>query len=206
MQRGKIMVYMVGAYDHRIETTQFCLLDDRGSKAEHPAHMPRCGVYQALAAMIQPLFGAEDDEWVTLVGRYVLNMGAVEMATRLLIERVTGSDQDPVFSAALAARIGFLRKRFPRENATRHSWAMNVFAVALRHTTFRNTVAHSPLAISGQLDGSFKINGILNVTPEDPVNVGNLVSLEELKGRANESATIARDLLGMQAEYVAHNG
>ena len=83
---------------------------------------------------------------------------------------------------------------------------MNVFAVALKHTTFRNAVAHSPLAISSQSDGSFKIDGILNITPEDPANVGNLISLEELKGRVNESAAVARDLLDMQDDYVAHGG
>jgi hypothetical protein len=156
--------------------------------------------------MVQPLFGVADDEWVVMVGRYILNMGAVEMATRLLIVRITGSDQDPIFSGPLAARIAFLRKRFPRQSATRHSWAMSVFSVAKQHTIFRNTVAHSPLAISSQPDDSFKINGILNITPNDPANVANLVSLEELRGRTNESAAIARDMLGMQADYVAHGG
>jgi hypothetical protein len=43
--------------------------------------------------MIKPLFGAQDDEWVVIVGRYVLNMGALEMATRLLIERIKNKDR-----------------------------------------------------------------------------------------------------------------
>lgn len=79
-------------------------------------------------------------------------------------------------------------------------------AVTLKHTTFRNAVAHSPLAISAHSDASFRINGILDITPENPVNLGNLVSLEEFKGRGNESAVIARDLPGMQADHVAHGG
>jgi hypothetical protein len=35
--------------------------------------------------MIKPLFDAKDDEWVIMVGRYMLNMGALELATRQLI-------------------------------------------------------------------------------------------------------------------------
>jgi hypothetical protein len=151
--------------------------------------------------MIKPLFAASDDEWVVMVGRYMLNMGALEMATRLLIARVMGGDTDPIFADDLSVRIGFLRKRFPRENNERHSWAMNAFEVALKHSGFRNILAHSPLLIAGQADGTYKIQGIFNVTPKDPNNVGHLVSLEELKGRVTESAAVARGLLEMQADY-----
>jgi hypothetical protein len=42
--------------------------------------------------MIKPLFNAQDDEWVVMVGRYMLNMGALEMATRLIIARIEGTD------------------------------------------------------------------------------------------------------------------
>ncbi len=153
--------------------------------------------------MIKPLFGAQDDEWVVMTGRYILNMGAIEMATRLLIARITGGDQAPVFREPLAARIGFLRSRFPRENNDRHSWAMKAFEVALKHTTFRNIVAHSPLAVTDQPDGTLTIQGILNITPEDADNVGHLISLEELKGRVNESAAIGRGLLEMQNDYAS---
>jgi hypothetical protein len=158
--------------------------------------------------MIKPLFGAQDDDWVTMVGRYILNMGAFEMATRLLIVRITGGDNDPIFTHDLAARIGFIRKRFPRDDKAKHAWTMKVFDVALKHTGFRNVVAHSPLAISGQPDGTYKIQGILNVTPKSNDTIAQLVSLEELKGRVNESAAIAKGLLEMQKDFPdkAHGG
>jgi hypothetical protein len=70
--------------------------------------------------MIKPLFDADDDEWVVMVGRYVLNMGALEMATRLIIAHIEGTDTTPIFSDDLSTRIGFIRKRFPREDAARH--------------------------------------------------------------------------------------
>jgi hypothetical protein len=151
--------------------------------------------------MIKPLFGAQDDEWVIMVGRYILNMGAVEMATRLLVARITGGDRDPIFVDDLAARIGFIRKRFPRGDTALHARAMNTFEVALKHTGFRNVVAHSPLAVSGQPDGTFNIQGIMNITPKSKDTIAQLVSLEELKGRVNESAALGRSLLDMQANF-----
>ncbi len=80
--------------------------------------------------MIRPLFNTKDDEWVVMVGRYILNMGALEMATRLLIARIEGTDSAPIFSDDLTARIGFVRKRFPQEDKVRHKWAMNALDVA----------------------------------------------------------------------------
>ncbi|PSJ18444.1 hypothetical protein C7H79_02335 [Nitrosomonas supralitoralis] len=152
--------------------------------------------------MIKPLFGAQDDEWVTMVGRYLLNMGAIEMATRSIIVKVTGSDSAPIFSDNLAARIGFVRKHYPREDKDKHSAAMVTFEVALKLTTFRNIVAHSPIAVTEAKDGTFTILGILGLTPTSIENVGELISLEELKGRVNESSAIARRLLDMQPDYV----
>jgi hypothetical protein len=151
--------------------------------------------------MIKPLFGAQDDEWVTMVGRYILNMGAIEIATRLVIARITGGDTDPIFADDLSARIGFIRKRFPRDDKVRHARAMNVFDMALKHTGFRNIVAHSPLAISQGPDGTYKIQGIMNVTPKSKDTLAQLVSLEEVRGRVNESAATGRDLLEMQADF-----
>lgn len=156
--------------------------------------------------MIQPLFNASDDEWVVMVGRYILNMGVVEMATRLLIVRIAGTDASPVFSDDLAARIGFVRKRFPREDGARHKWAMNALEVARRHAGFRNIVAHSPLAISGHADGNYRIQGIMNVTPKSTDTIAQMVSLEDLKGRVNESAVVARQLLEMQADFAVAKG
>jgi len=83
-------------------------LDDRYID-ESPAASRRS---HALATVIKPLLDAADDEWVVMVGRYVLNMGAVEMATRLIIARLAGTDTAPIFSDDLSTRIGFIRKRF----------------------------------------------------------------------------------------------
>jgi hypothetical protein len=83
---------------------------------------------------------------------------------------------------------------------------MNTLNVALRHSGFRNVVAHSPIAISGHADGTFKIQGIMNVTPKSSTTLVELVSLEELKGRVNESAAIAREMLDVQSAFPVLTG
>jgi len=150
---------------------------------------------------ILPLLNPEDQEWVQLVGRYVLNMGAIEASTRLLITIHEANDRTMVMSDDLPSRLGFLRNRFPREPSARHAWAMNVFGVAARHVRFRNVVAHSPLIITSYEDGSKHIEGILNLTPNDEKKAGELVGIEELRGRVNESAKLAEQILQMQADF-----
>ena len=78
---------------------------------------------------------------------------------------------------------------------------MSALDVASRHAGFRNIVAHGPLAITRKPDGTYHINGIVNVTPKDRANLAQLVTLEELKGRVNESAIVAKLVLEMQADF-----
>ena len=139
---------------------------------------------------------------MVMVGRYVLNMGVVEMATHLLIDRIEGTDA-VAHSSGLDPRLGFIRKRFPRKDAARHKWAMNVLQVAAKHAGFRNIVAHSPIVIASRADGSYEIIGIVNRTPKSMDNITQLISLEELKGRVDESAVVGRQLLEMQVDFAA---
>ena len=151
--------------------------------------------------MITPLFNANDEHWVVPVGRYILNMGALEVATRLIIVRIEGTDRTQIFRDDLTARIGFIRSRFPRGNQARHKWAMNVLDVAVRHAGFRNIVAHAPLMISSKPDGTTHINGLLDVASTNPNVLAQLITLEELKGRVDEAALVAKGVLEMQAEF-----
>jgi hypothetical protein len=152
-------------------------------------------------ATIQPLMNPDDHDWVILIGRYILNMGSVEASTRLLITIHEGNDRAKTMNADLPSRIGFLRGRFPRNNTARHSWAMNVFNVAGKHVGFRNIIAHSPLVITEHQDGSHQVQGILNLTPNDERQAGELVGLEELRGRVNESAKLGEQFLQMQEDF-----
>src|SRR3982751_4955483 len=110
--------------------------------------------------MIKPFFNAKDSAWVTMVGRYMLNIGVIEMTTRIIIFKIEGSDKTPLANEPLTTRISFLRKRFPRENKARHQRAMKIFETAKRHSAFRNIVAHSPLALTDDGQGGHRILGI----------------------------------------------
>jgi hypothetical protein len=152
--------------------------------------------------MIAPILNnPDDDPWIIMVGKYILNMGAIEATTRKIVATITGSDSSPEVSHDLHVRIRFIRKRFPRENRERHAWAMNIFGVGLRHVAFRNIIAHSPLALAVASDKT-DILGIMNLTPNDPDNLGQLVTLEELKGRVDESSRLGHDLMKMQGDFL----
>jgi len=150
---------------------------------------------------ISALVNPDDEQWVRLVGRYIMNMGAVEATTRLLIARCEKNDRATAMTADLPSRLGYLRKRFPREPQERNSWAMNALAVASKHVAFRNVVAHSPLMITEHADGTKHIQGILNLTPTDDKQAGELVGLAELRGRVDESAKLGELLLQMQGDF-----
>ena len=151
--------------------------------------------------MLQPLLNPDDEPWVNMIGRYMINMGNVDMMTRLLGLKIKGSDRDPIYSSELSLRIGFIKNSFPRAHRDRHAWAMNVLKVAAKHAGFRNIVAHSALAITKNEMGAPTIQGLLALTPKDPDNFGKLVSMEELTGRVNESTAIGRALMEMQNDF-----
>ena len=150
--------------------------------------------------MLKPLFNPNDDQWVMMVGRYMLNMGAMEAAARQLIVLINETDSIPIFNDSLAPKIGYLKKRFPRDDLPKHKTAMNTFNVAAKHVKFRNIIAHNPLAFREGLDRSLDIQGIMNMAPDDKKILYELISLEELSGRVNESAIVVRQLLEMQSE------
>jgi hypothetical protein len=74
--------------------------------------------------------------------------------------------------------------RFPADDTA----VTTIFECAKRHTAFRNTVAHSPLAITGHADGSFHIQGLLDIPKR---GAAALVTITELAGRVNETVALA---------------
>jgi hypothetical protein len=90
---------------------------------------------------MQAFHFAADDEWVALVGRYVLNMGVVDMATRLIIVAIDGIDKEQILSTDLSARLSYIRWRLPRKDPRRHDAAMKALTVAEQNVGFRNMLA-----------------------------------------------------------------
>jgi hypothetical protein len=141
--------------------------------------------------VVQPFF----DEWIIPVGRYILNMGSVEIATRLLVAQIEGTYTSPVFNDPLDSRIGFIRNRFPRDNKTRHKWAMNVLTVAKKHIDFRNIMAHNPLVLTQNADGATQIQGIINVKSNE------IILLPEIMARVEEAAKLVGLLIQMKSYF-----
>ncbi len=142
--------------------------------------------------LVETLLNPDDDEWVRLVGRYILDLGVIEMATREWIATMEGENA-PVMTATLAKRIEFIKVRLPAKEAR----TMRVFEVAEKHTLFRNTVAHSPLVITGYADGSFHIHGLLDIPKKQP---SSIVGIDELRGRVDESSVLVNQFRQVIAE------
>jgi hypothetical protein len=151
--------------------------------------------------MLRFTLNSDNDAWIQALGRYMLNMGGVELMTRTLIRGINGTESLPIYCDTLSARLGYLRSRFPRDPQDRHKWAMRIFGVADKHTAFRNSVAHSSVVLHGDDSGSQGVIGLLNLTPNDPANMGQIISIEELNGRVNESSALAQDMVAMQVDY-----
>jgi len=145
---------------------------------------------------MKPLFGADDGEWVTKIGRFMLNMGAIEATTVLIVAQIERRNRSQTEKLDLKLRIRFIRERFPKEELHRHQWAMNIFGVALKISAFRDVIAHSPLVLGGSsTDDPRAILGILDLKK------GELISLEEINGRVDESAAVAQGFLEIQADF-----
>jgi len=143
----------------------------------------------------------KNNEWVQLIGKYMLNMGAIEAATRVIIGKLHSSDQVPIFKSELDARVRYLRGKFPFDDKERHEKAMLFFDALLKHVKFRNIIAHSGVTYVDGPDEDKIVNGLLNFLPNDSNSIAEYISLEELKGRVNESARLGATLLDYQSLF-----
>jgi hypothetical protein len=140
------------------------------------------------------------------VGRYMLNMGVIEMVTRAIIARMVGNDRDPIFAADLDARVRYIRKRFPRADLGEHKRAMKNFSVALKLVGFRNAIAHSGLILHSTDNSPPQKLGLFNITVKSNKNFAEIISIEELNGRVEESAKLGGIMLLMQerTDWIIH--
>ena len=149
-----------------------------------------------------PLYNPpSDDEWISSIGKYMLNLGAIESITRVLIADLNGTDQVPVYSAALAKRLDYLKIRYSNSDTEKYKKVMELFEIAQRHIKYRNIVAHSGIFYVDLPDGTKGMAGLVNFMPEDKNNIAEIISLEEMKGRVNESSNLASKLLELQNDF-----
>jgi hypothetical protein len=152
----------------------------------------------SLLPLINP---ASNDEWIQFIGKYMINMGAIEATSRIIIGRLNGTDQVKIFSADLAARLQYLRARYPNDDKEKHKRAMNLFDVLSKHVIYRNIVAHSSVVYEDGPGGEKVIVGLLNFKPSDKKDIAEVISIDEMKGRVDESAKLGSILLEMQNDF-----
>lgn len=145
--------------------------------------------------MLKPMYGVNDEEWVLAIGRFMLNMGAIEAASILVGEIIEGSTWAQRPRKDLVSRLGWIRKNFPQTDRERHQQAMSTLRIAQKMSAFRDAIAHSPLGCGLAPDGTKQIHGILDIGRNE------LITLAELKARIDESALLASQLLEMQRDF-----
>ena len=55
-------------------------------------------------------------------------------------------------------------------------------------------------------DGQMHVVGILDLTPEDRANLGQIISYAEVHGRAEEAAKVGNALMAMQGKFAVQEG
>jgi len=151
---------------------------------------------------ILPLMNpASSDEWIQFIGKYMINMGAIETTTRIIIGNLNGTDKIKIYSDDLSARSDYLRVRYSNHNAEKHKKAMKFFDLLGKHIGFRNIVAHSGVIYADGPDGVKIMVGLFNLKPRDINNIAEIITIEEMKGRVNESAQLGATLLQLQNDF-----
>lgn len=141
-----------------------------------------------------------NEMWIQHIGKYILNMGAIEMLSRVIIAKINETENVAVFSAPLGKRLEYLSVRLNINDIEKRERALALFDVLKNHLKFRNTIAHSGI-IMNEINGEITTVGIMNFTPDDPENIGNIISIEELRGRVDEIANIANLFLELQNSF-----
>ena len=148
----------------------------------------------------------QSDEWIQLIGKYLINMGALETLTRVIIARLNRTDRVKIYSDDLSSRAKYLRSRYPNLDAIKHKKAMNIFNILEKHIGFRNIVAHSGILYGDEPGKDEKILvGLLNLKPRNINNIAEAITIEEMRERVNESAQLGKLLCDIQDDFVLNN-
>lgn len=140
-------------------------------------------------------------EWIEYIWKYMINMGAIETTSRLIIEKLNNTNNIAIYSEDLDNRIKYLQARYPNDNKMKHQKAMKMFKVLKKHIWFRNIIAHSWIMYVKNDDKQF-IGGLLNFQPKNKANmIAEFISIEEMKWRVDESAKLGSLLLEFQNDF-----
>jgi hypothetical protein len=141
-------------------------------------------------------------EWANTVGRFFQAFGMIEtIAMEFIVKMADGYKYKSIKKKFLSQKITWII-----ENLGEHTDSPQEKIEAIHETLeeirqlsfFRNVLAHGAVGLA-KAGGTEKeapgIAGILNYRPEDTDQDAEIISLDEVKGRVQESEELARKLL-----------
>lgn len=142
---------------------------------------------------------AEAAEWTLAVGAFFRNFALIELLSVEFVARMA----DPfkyksMKKKFLAQRLAWIAETLHERtsDADKAAEVIEVLESIREESYFRNILAHGAAGFSKpEGDASPSLIGILNFKPEDDSQDAEMISLEEIQGRRDESAALAAKLL-----------
>jgi hypothetical protein len=145
--------------------------------------------------------GAETSEWIQAVGGFFRNFALIELLTVEFVVRMADSFKyKSMKKKFLPQRLTWIADSIHEHCQSDPDKIASLIEIldAIREASyFRNVLAHGAagFAFPGGADAEPSLTGVLNFKPDDETQDAEMVSLEEIQGRRDESASLARQLL-----------
>lgn len=143
---------------------------------------------------------SQSAEWTLAVGEYFRNFALIELLSIEFVARMA----DPFKYKSMKKKFLPQRLTWICENihertssdAEKAEAIIEILEGIREESYFRNVLAHGAAGFSApEGDGTPSLIGVLNFKPEDDAQDAEMISLEEIQGRARESASLAGRLL-----------
>jgi hypothetical protein len=145
--------------------------------------------------------GAQTSEWIQAVGGFFRNFALIELLTVEFVARMA----DPFKYKSMKKKFLAQRLTWIAESIHEHSPSdpdkiealIGILDAIREESYFRNVLAHGAagFAFAGGAEAEPSLTGILNFKPDDETQDAEMISLEEIQGRRDESASLAKQLL-----------
>lgn len=138
-------------------------------------------------------------EWASLIGAFIINFGAAEMASFLWITKfsINQSTRDSAIGQPLSKRLKLVCELVQRSNLAEDykKRALELWAEVAKLSKTRNIIAHSPF-VTRTKDGKFD-SGFLDVKKMKGIGPYTLepLRLEDIARDGSKLATILQDIV-----------
>ncbi len=149
--------------------------------------------------------GSQTTEWIQAVGGFFRNFALIELLTIQFAARMA----DPFKYKSMKKKFLPQRLTWISDNIHEHCAAgadkidslIEILDAIREQSYFRNVLAHGAAGFSfpgteeGAVAAQAALVGVLNFKPDDDTQDAEMISLEEIRGRCEESSSLAKRLL-----------